>query len=138
MKRMRTLLTMTLVATSLSGLAGCAPMLTGQMAEAGYNAALDKFGGGTDLSSVGADERQKRIQSVLNEAVIGQDAELLVNAVGEAPKEKTANAQGYVCYEYAGVYSSTEAAVIVSKEGKVVFYGNSRCNVEMQRVHGEG
>lgn len=136
MTRMAIVLAAAMAAAGLSALAGCAPMLTGQMAEAGYNAALDKLGGGSDLSAVGADERQKRIQSVLNEAVIGQDAEPLVSAMGEAPKEKTANAQGYVCYEYAAVYSSAEAAVIVARQGKVVFYGNSRCNVEMQRDHG--
>lgn len=132
MKRISELSMTIMVVIGTASLTACAPMLTGQMAEAGYKAAVGKLGGGSDLSSVGADERQKRIQGILNEATIGQDVQPLIDAMGEAPKEKTANMNGYVCYEYPAVYSSTEAAVIVSKESKVVFFGNSRCNVQMR------
>lgn len=111
-------------------LTGCTPMLAGQMAEAGYNAAKTTLGG-TDGSAAGASERQKNLQSILNAVDIGQDVQPILEAMGEPPKEKSGNTYGFTCYEYSAVYSATEAAVIMAREAKVVFYGNSRCSAEM-------
>lgn len=116
-------------------LTACTPMLAGQMAEAGYNVAKTTLGGAPTLSSLGADERQKKLQIVMNAVEVGQDVKPILEAMGEPPKEKSGNSYGFTCYEYAGVYSSTDSAVIVSTNGKVAFYGNSRCNVEMQDVN---
>ncbi len=130
MNRMAALLAMSAGMAGFAMLTACAPMLSGQMAEAGYNAAKASLGGGD--SSRGADQRQKSLQSIMNSVEIGQDVKPILEAMGEPPKEKSGNAYGYTCYEYAAVYSATEAAVIMAKEGKVVFYGNSRCSAEMQ------
>lgn len=118
-------------AASLFSAVGCTPMIAGQVAQAGYNVAKNSLGG-TDAAAVGATERQKRLQAVLNGLDIGQDVKPELEAMGEPPKEKSGNAYGFTCYEYSSVYSATEAAVIMSKDGKVVFYGNSRCSIEMQ------
>lgn len=128
--RTMALLAITIGATS-GALTGCAPMLSGQMAEAGYNAVKSSLGG-ADASSVGADERQKKLQAIFNSVDIGQEVAPILESMGEPPKEKSGNIYGFTCYEYSAVYSATEAAVIVSKNGKVVFYGNSRCSAEMQ------
>lgn len=122
------------IGLSTAALAGCTPMLAGQMAEAGYNAAKSSLGGAGD-SAVGADQRQKRLQSVLNSVEIGQEVQPILDLMGEPPKEKSGNAYGFTCYEYASVYSAAEAAILMSKEGKVVFFGNSRCSIEMQDVN---
>jgi hypothetical protein len=119
-----------------AGLAGCTPMLTGEMATAGYNAAKGSLGnvlGSADdkKTATGEDPRQQKIQSVLNKAEVGQDVQPIVELIEEQPKEKSANAYGFTCYEYPAVYSGTEAAVIVAKSGKIVFFGNSRCATEM-------
>lgn len=90
------------------------------------------LGSTASLSAIGADERQKRLQALLNDIDTGQDVAPILVSMGEAPKEKSGNLQGYTCYEFSGVYSSTEAAVIMTREGRIIFYGNSRCNVEMQ------
>lgn len=117
--------------TTLAVLAGCTPMMAGQMAEAGYNVAKTSLGGASD-SATGANQRQKQLQSILNSVDIGQEVKPILESMSEPPKEKSGNAYGFTCYEYSAVYSSTEAAVIMSKDGKVVFYGNSRCSTEMQ------
>lgn len=130
MNRMAALLAMGAGVAGFAMLAACAPMLTGQMAEAGYNAARASLGGGA--ASADAEQRQKALQAIMNSVEIGQEVKPILESMGEPPKEKSGNAYGYTCYEYAAVYSATEAAVIMAKEGKVVFYGNSRCSAEMQ------
>lgn len=122
----------TLCVTALVTLGGCTPMMAGQMAEAGYNVARTSLGGAASPTTLGADERQKRLQAVLNAVEIGQEVRPVVDAMGEPPKEKSGNRSGFTCYEYPAVYSAEEAAVIVSTDGKIVFYGNSRCTLEMQ------
>ncbi|MEO6958747.1 MAG: hypothetical protein ABI228_06005 [Burkholderiaceae bacterium] len=120
------------VAVGAAGLvlaAGCTPLIAGQMAEAGYHAAKTTLGGDT---STAADARQKKLQLALNSIEIGQEVKPILDSMGEPPQEKSGNTYGFICYEYAAVYSATDSAVIVAKEDKVVFYGNSRCNVEMQ------
>ncbi len=112
-------------------LAGCTPMLAGQMAEAGYKVAKTTLSG-ADGSASGADDRQKRLQSTLNSVDVGQDVAPILEQLGEPPKEKSGNTYGFTCYQYSAVYSDMEAAVIVAKDGKVAFFGNSRCSVEMQ------
>jgi len=131
LSRAITLLVMAASVTGFGVLAGCTPMMAGQMAEASYNVAKTTLGG-ADASAVGADERQKRLQAILNGIDIGQDAQPILEAMGEPPKEKSGNTYGFTCYEYSAVYSATEAAVIMASDGKVVFYGNSRCTTEMQ------
>ncbi|WP_353150694.1 hypothetical protein [Pollutimonas bauzanensis] len=131
MNRIATILANAVSGAGLIVLVGCTPMLAGQMAEAGYNAAKSSLGGTSDATT-GASERQKLLQSTLNSVEIGQEVKPILELMGEPPKEKSGNADGFTCYEYASVYSATEAAVIMSKDGKVVFYGNSRCSVEMQ------
>ena len=113
-------------------------MMAGQVAEAGYNAAKATLGGPSAadrLSATGADERQKKLQLVLNSVDIGQDVNSVIEKMGEPAKEKSGNAYGFTCYEYPAVYSATDAAVIMAKNGKVAFYGNSRCNAEMADVN---
>jgi len=127
---------MAAAALGLAALSGCAPMLTGQMAGAGYRAAsssLESVWGAPAAESADAQAlaRQKRMQAVLNSVDVGQDAPAIVQRMGEAPIQKSGNARGFTCYEYAAVYSATEAAVIVAKDGRVVFFGNSRCAAEM-------
>lgn len=116
-------------AAGVALLTGCAPMLSGPMAEAGYNMAKTTLSG---ASATGGDERQKRLQSILNGVDIGQDVKPILEAMNEPPKEKSGNTYGYTCYEYPAVYSTTDSAVIVSGDGKVVFYGRSSCSAEMQ------
>ncbi|HWL27502.1 MAG TPA: hypothetical protein VNQ97_01210 [Burkholderiaceae bacterium] len=123
-----------LCVAGLIPLAGCSPMLAGQMAEAGYNVAKTSLGQ-PDLSAKGADERQRKLQSILNQVEVGQDLQPILQSMEEPPKEKSGNAYGYTCYEYPAVYSSTESAVIMARNGKVAFFGNSRCNVEMKDVN---
>lgn len=127
-------ITLTLCATLMAGLSGCAPMLAGQMAEAGYNVARTTLGG-SGPSAAGADERQKKLQSILNSVDVGQEVAPILEQIGEPPKEKSGNTFGFTCYQFSAVYSDTDAAVIVAKDGKVAFYGNSRCSVEMQDVN---
>lgn len=115
-------------------LAGCSPMLAGQMAEAGYNVAKTSLGQ-PDLSATGADERQRKLQAILNGVEVGQDMQPILEAMDEPPKEKSGNAYGYTCYEYSAVYSATESAVIMARNGKVAFFGNSRCSAEMKDVN---
>ena len=124
-------------AIGITALSGCTPMMAGQMAEAGYNVAKTTLGG-TDATTAVADERQKKLQSVLYSVDIGQELKPILEAMGEQPKEKSGNTYGFTCYEYAAVYSATEAAVIMARDGKVVFYGNSRCIVEMQDANFKG
>ena len=137
LNRLVTFLTIAVGTTGLGALSGCSPMMAGQMAEASYNVAKTTLGG-ADPSAAGVDERQKRLQAILNSVDIGQDAQPILDAMGEPPKEKSGNTYGYTCYEYSAVYSTTEAAVIMASEGKVVFYGNSRCTVEMQDANFKG
>ncbi|NYT60230.1 hypothetical protein H0A65_15000 [Alcaligenaceae bacterium] len=100
------------------------------MAEGGLSAAKSAFGA-LSPTAAGADERQKRIQAVLNQVSVGDQVQPVLDKIAEQPREKTGNAQGYTCYEFPGVYSSTEAAVLMALDGKLVFYGNSRCTDEM-------
>lgn len=124
-----------LCATGLAVLAGCSPMVAGQVAEAGYNVARTSLGVSPNPTALGTDERQKRLQATLNSVDIGQEVQPVLEAMGESPKEKSGNSMGFTCYEYPAVYSAEEAAVIVSTQGKVVFYGNSRCTAEMQNAN---
>ena len=123
------LLTVTAFATA-SLLGGCAPMMTGQMAESGFSAAKSAFGT-LNPTATGTDERQKRIQATLNEINIGDAIQPALEKINEPPREKSGNAQGYTCYEFPSVYSSTDAAVLMALDGKIVFYGNSRCAEQM-------
>ncbi|NYT84796.1 hypothetical protein [Pollutimonas harenae] len=120
---------------TLGLLGGCAPMVSGSMAEGGFSAAKSAFDA-LSPTAAGADERQKRIQAAFNEVNIGDDVQLVLNKIAEPPHEKTGNAQGYTCYEFPGVYSADEAAVLMAHEGKIVFYGNSSCSDEMRSVRG--
>ncbi len=118
-------------AMAILGLLGaCTPMVSGQMAEGGLNVAKTAFGA-LSPTTAGADERQRRIQATLNKVDVGDDIEPILKEMGEAPREKSGNAQGYTCYEFPSVYSSTESAVLMARDGRVVFYGNSRCMEEM-------
>ncbi|HUG59005.1 MAG TPA: hypothetical protein VL002_12285, partial [Candidimonas sp.] len=63
-------------------LAGCTPMLAGQMAEAGYNVAKTSLGGTSD-SATGANQRQKQLQSILNSVDIGQEVKPILELMGE-------------------------------------------------------
>lgn len=110
--------------------AGCAPMVSGQMAEGGFSAAKSALGA-LSPTAAGADERQKRMQATLNEIDVGDDIQPVLEKMGEPPREKSGNAQGYTCYEFPSVYSATDAAVLVAHDGRVAFYGNSRCTAEM-------
>lgn len=115
---------------AMSLLGGCAPMVAGQMAEGGLSAAKSAFGA-LSPTAAGADERQKQIQATLNEIDVGDDIQPVLQKIGEPPREKSGNAQGYTCYEFPSVYSATDAAVLMALDSKVVFYGNSRCSAEM-------
>lgn len=115
---------------ALGFLGGCTPMVTGQMAEGGFNAAKSALGA-LSPTAAGADERQKRMQATLNETDVGDDIQPVLEKMGEPPREKSGNAQGYTCYEFPSVYSATDAAVLMALNGKIVFYGNSRCTEEM-------
>lgn len=121
---------------TLSLLGGCAPMVSGTMAEGGLSAAKSAFGA-LSPTSAGADERQKRIQAAINEVNAGDDIQPVLDKIAEPPREKSGNAQGYTCYEFPGVYSANEAAVLMALDGKIVFYGNSRCADQMSSVKGE-
>ena len=98
---------------------GCAP-ITGQMAEGGYTAAKSALGA-LSPTAAGADERQKRLQATFNEIDVGDDIQPVLKEIGEAPREKSGNAQGYTCYEFPSVYSGTDAAVLMALDGKIVF-----------------
>lgn len=128
-----------LIAVVLGSIAltACAPLLTGQMAQAGYNAAKGALGSSDDgkKTAIGQDARQQKLQSVLNSVEVGQNVAPILEKMGEPPKEKTGNERGFTCYEYPAVYSATDAAVIVDKDGKVVFFGNSHCVTEMQNAN---
>jgi len=117
---------------TLSLLGGCAPMMTGTMAEGGFNAAKSAFGA-LSPTAAGTDDRQKRIQAVLNGVNVGDEIQPALDKIAEPPREKSGNAQGYTCYEFPSVYSATAAAVLVAHNGKIVFYGNSRCTDEMNK-----
>lgn len=119
---------------TLSLLAGCAPMVAGQMAEGGLSAAKSAFGA-LSPTAAGTDERQKRIQATLNEINVGDDIQPVLKQIDEPAREKSGNAQGYTCYEFPSVYSATDAAVLMAHNGKVVFYGNSRCTEEMNTAN---
>lgn len=122
---------------TLSLLSGCAPMMTGTMAEGGLNAAKSAFGA-LSPTAAGTDERQKRIQAALNEVNVGDAIQPVLDKIAEPPREKSGNAQGYTCYEFPSVYSATAAAVLVALDGKIVFYGNSRCADEMNKINVKG
>jgi hypothetical protein len=115
---------------TLSLFVGCTPMVTGQMAEGGFSAAKSALGA-LSPTTAGADERQKRIQAALNDIEVGDDIKPVLDKLGEPPREKSGNSQGYTCYEFPSVYSATEAAILVARNGKIVFYGNSRCSEKM-------
>lgn len=115
---------------TLTLVGGCTPMVTGQMAEGGFSAAKSALGA-LSPTTAGADERQKRMQATLNEIDVGDDIQPVLDKLGEPPREKSGNSQGYTCYEFPSVYSATEAAVLVALNGKIVFYGNSRCAEQM-------
>src|SRR3546814_14948696 len=108
-------------------------MVSGTMAEGGLSAAKSAFGA-LSPTSAGADERQKRIQAVLNEVNAGDDIQPVLDKIAEPPREKSGNAQGYTCYEFPGVYSANEAAVLMSFYGKIVLYGNSRFAADRKNV----
>jgi hypothetical protein len=110
-------------------LQGCAAVTAGQLVQAGYDAAkttLTNSAGGADAKAIRAD---------INAISVGQDVKPILASIGVPPKEKSGNLQGYVCYQYAGIYSATEDAVIVAKDDKVVFFGNSTCRSEMQAAN---
>lgn len=117
-----------LVALSLLG--ACTPMVSSDMAEGGFNMAKSALGA-LSPTAAGADERQMRMQKALNAVDVGDDIDPVLEKMGEPPREKSGNAQGYTCYEFPSVYSATDAAVLMAHNGKVVFYGNSRCTAEM-------
>ena len=123
------LLAAAISAAGLVLMAGCSPLVAGQMAEAGYHAAKTTL---TGDSGTGSDARQKKLQLALNSIDIGQEVKPILDSMGEPPQEKSGNTYGFICYEYTAVYSATGSAVIVAKDDKVVFYGSSRCSVEMQ------
>lgn len=116
-----------LSAATAAMLAGCTAMTAGQLVQAGYDAAKTSLAG-APAGQTGA----PHVKSVMNSIDVGQETAPIIASMGEPPKEKSGNPQGYTCYEYAAVYSPTEDAVIVSKDGKVMFFGNSTCHAEMQ------
>lgn len=107
------------------GLQGCTAVTAGQLAQAGYDAAK------TSLTNTAGGAEARQARSVVNSLSVGQDLAPVLDSIGMPPKEKSGNLQGYVCYQYAGVYSATEDAVIVAKDGKIVFFGSSTCRTEM-------
>ncbi|HEX7385721.1 MAG TPA: hypothetical protein VF285_00400 [Castellaniella sp.] len=111
------------------GLTGCAAVGAGQLVQAGYDAAK------TSLSAPMSSAQAQHAREVMNSITVGQEAAPIVASMGVPPKEKSGNLQGFVCYQYAGVYSATEDAVIMVKDGKVVFYGSSTCKSEMQAIN---
>lgn len=114
-------------AAATAALGGCAAMTAGQLVQAGYDAAKTSL-----TSAPGNPATALHVRTVINSINVGQDTASIIASIGEPPKEKSGNQQGYTCYEYAAVYSATEDAVIVSKDGKVVFYGDSTCRAEMR------
>lgn len=137
----RTNLPLIIILASTALLAGCAaPLLGSSVAGAGYGVAHGPLGSvfGSSASAdtaQGRDARQRKLQGVLNAVQVGQDAAPVLKAMDEVPKEKSGNPQGYTCYEFPAVYSATAAAVIVVKDGKVAFFGNSHCVAEMQEAN---
>ncbi|HEU0230181.1 MAG TPA: hypothetical protein VFR20_06395 [Burkholderiaceae bacterium] len=114
-------------AATTAALSGCAAMTAGQLVQAGYDAAKTSL-----TSAPGNQATALHVRTIMNSINVGQDTASIIASIGEPPMEKSGNPQGYTCYEYAAVYSPTEDAVIVSKDGKVVFYGDSTCRVEMR------
>ncbi|CAM5778236.1 hypothetical protein CCAE64S_00093 [Castellaniella caeni] len=104
-------------------------MAAGQLAQAGYDVAK------TSISNSMGSADAKHAREVLNALNVGQDVAPVLEQMAVPPKEKSGNLQGFVCYQYAGVYSVTEDAVLVSRDGKVVFFGNSTCRAEMQAAN---
>ena len=128
----------TVLGLATLGLVGeCTPMVTGQMAEGGFSAAKTALGA-LSPTAAGADDRQRRMQAALNETDVGDDIAPVLEKMGEPPREKSGNAQGYTCYEFPSVYSATDAAVLMALDGKIVFYGNSRCTEEMNVANFRG
>lgn len=107
------------------GLQGCTAVTAGQLAQAGYDAAK------TSLTNTAGGAEARQARAVVNSLSVGQDLAPVLESIGVPPKEKSGNLQGYVCYQYASVYSATEDAVIVAKDGKIVFFGSSTCRTEM-------
>lgn len=105
-------------------------MVTGQMAEGSFSAAKSALGS-LNPTTTGTDERQKRLQATLNKIDVGDAVLPVLAEINEPPREKSGNSQGYTCYEFASVYSATEAAVLMAHNGNIIFYGNSRCTKEM-------
>lgn len=112
---------------SMAALQGCTAVTAGQLVQAGYDAARTSWTG-----AVGGAPGAEHERLVMNSISVGQEVAPILDAMGVPPKEKSGNPQGYVCYQYAGVYSATEDAVVVSRNGKVAFFGNSTCRDEMQ------
>ncbi|WP_146030629.1 hypothetical protein [Castellaniella caeni] len=108
---------------------GCTAVAAGQLAQAGYDVAK------TSISNSMGSADAKHAREVLNALNVGQDVAPVLEQMAVPPKEKSGNLQGFVCYQYAGVYSVTEDAVLVSRDGKVVFFGNSTCRAEMQAAN---
>lgn len=113
---------------SLVVLQGCTAVTAGQLVQAGYDAAKTSLTGSSSADA-------GRIRVVINSISVGQDVAPILASIGVPPKEKSGNLSGYVCYQYAAIYSATEDAVIVAKDNKVVFFGNSTCKSEMQAVN---
>ncbi len=113
------------LAAVMAALQGCTAVTAGQLAQAGYDAAKTTLTNSPDSADA------KRARAVMNSVSVGQDVAPVLESIGVPPKEKSGNLQGYVCYQYAGVYSATEDAVIVTKDGKIVFFGSSACRTEM-------
>ncbi|HEX2518226.1 MAG TPA: hypothetical protein VHK04_01635 [Castellaniella sp.] len=114
---------------SLLVLQACTAVTAGQLVQAGYDTAK------TSLTGASSSADAARIRAVINAISVGQDVAPILASISVPPKEKSGNLGGYVCYQYAGVYSATEDAVIVAKDDKVVFFGNSTCRSEMQAAN---
>lgn len=117
------------VSGMLAVLPGCTAVSAGQLVQAGYDAAK------TSLSNPSGGAAAEQARAVMNSLSVGQDVTPVLAAMGAPPKEKSGNLQGYVCYQYAAVYSATEDAVIVAKDSRIVFFGNSTCKSEMQAAN---
>lgn len=108
-------------------LQGCTAVTASQLAQAGYDAAKTSIAGSAANSPATLHAR-----AVMNGLSVGDEVAPVLESMGMPPKEKSGNLQGYVCYQFASIYSATEDAVIVAREGKVVFFGSSSCHAEMQ------
>lgn len=114
-------------------LPGCTPMTAGQLAQVGYDAAKTSLTGNPANSAATLHAR-----TVMNGLSVGDEVAPVLESMGMPPKEKSGNLQGYVCYQFTAVYSATEDAVIVAREGKIVFFGSSTCRAEMQASNFNG